>query len=151
MNRKPIFAALLTAHFAFPSLAHAMGGGSLPTFTVPIPLGTTSYTYKAYDYDPTIFDPDELLEEGTEKLKKPPQAGSSVTINFDDLYCEDGVVKGPAGSSGEGTAEVYVVLEFHQKHGSSTVTSKTMTIECEDLPQKGAAGDGGGGGAAGDG
>ena len=149
MNRKPIFAALLTAHLAFPPLAHAQGGGSLPTVTVPVPLGTTSYTYKVYDYDPTIFDPDELLEEGVEKFKKPPQAGGSVTINFEDLYCEDGVVKGPSGSSGEATAEVYVVLEFHQKHGSSTVTSQTMTIECDDLPNKGAAG--AGGGAAGDG
>jgi len=129
--------ALLVAFLACSSLAHAQGGSS-PTSTgpIPVPMGSTGFKFEIYDYDPTFLDPDELLESGEGTFPQPVPPGGNLDIDFKDLYCEDGVIKGPAGSSGEAEAEIYVVVKFIQPNGSVTVTTKTQTVKCSDLPPK---------------
>ena len=104
-----------------------------PPATVPVPAGATSWDYKTYDKDPW-FNPDDLLEAESGLPLENPEPGGHVQVTWDDLTCEDGTVRGPEGDSGEGTADVYVIVTFHFPSGASSVTqTKVQKISCEDV------------------
>lgn len=104
-----------------------------PPASAPVPPGATSWDYKTYDKDP-FFNPDDLLEAESGLPITDMGPASHVQVNWDDLYCEDGTVKGPEGSSGGSEAEVYVVFTFHFPNGGkSKHVTDVQKIDCDDL------------------
>lgn len=129
MLRKSILAAALAVALIVRS-AFALGGN----FQFTIRDKATSYSYEIWDKD---FFPggDDLLETGSESLRD-PQPGQAVDINLKDLKCSEGEVTGPAGTSGEKTAEVYVVLTWYfDEMASVTETSPVMKVTCNKQGQ----------------
>lgn len=117
------------------SMAIPDGGGTndiecaTVVFSIPVPAESTTYTWSAYDSDPIS---DDLLEEddwepipGHTKGKEGDVLDQSVK-----LCCIDGEVTGGEGSSGEGSAEVFIVVRFN--NGGGKVTTKVQQVTCPD-------------------
>ncbi|MBX3464058.1 MAG: hypothetical protein KF830_12870 [Planctomycetes bacterium] len=109
---------LLSAQAPNPSLTFSGGPGS-------IPAGTASATYDAYDED--VFSDDKLVLGAPVSI-----AADGWTTGVLPLECVGGVVQGPAGTSGEQSATVYVIIKFWDSHGQliGTLTTGTKGTKC---------------------
>jgi hypothetical protein len=123
--------ALLSLLIAVPAAQSPSGPTGGTPVTVPVPSGATSWSYETYDHD-GWWNEDDLLEaEGPIPLPDGHKPGGKVEVDFKDLKCVDGVLVGPKGSTGEGTAEVYVVITFHFPGGATTtVETSSQKISC---------------------
>ena len=102
---------------------HASGqssGSISSSFTVP--SGSTQARFSVYDSDP-LFN-DLLFESNWQDI---PEGTKNWLCTF-HFWCVDGEVCGPSGSSGEGSAELFIVVEFNYGGGKSE--SQVFQVKC---------------------
>ena len=116
-------------------VSHQSGkaSGSI-TASFPIPKGATKASFKVYD-DDYYVSPDDLLYES--HWLDIPEGSDNYLATF-WFWCVAGEVTGPQGTSGEGSAELYIVIEFQLPDNDDgdkepqivTQTSQTFYVEC---------------------
>ena len=85
------------------------------SFNVDIPADAESYQVTVYDHD-GWWNPDDVLQSSAPADTKGPDGTKPKTLNIQvQLSCVEGIVCGGAGSSGESSCEVYVVVTWYSK------------------------------------
>jgi hypothetical protein len=98
-------------------------------YDIPVPETATTFKFTVYDHD-GWYNPDDVLEKEDWEPVPTGRDGKKVTnINLQiQLACIGGSVAGGGGSSGEGTAEVYVVVEFN--NGKDSYETGIIKVSC---------------------
>lgn len=109
-----------------PLLSFQIGPGAIPP-------GATQATFDVWDDDVKF---DDQLEAGLGQGELTP-GGGWTSDPLSSLFCEGGVVTGGFGGSGEGEAEIYLVVQFRDadnKPVGDPVTTGVKPTSCDGSP-----------------